>query len=1181
MLAELGAGASGRVYRARDETTHEVVAVKVLDRVSGSALRRFKREFRVLAGLRHMNLVRCQELIEHNGTWMFTMELVVGCPFLDFVRSGERVNYERLRDAALQLAEALCALHVAGLVHRDVKPSNVLVRDDGSVVLLDFGLASPSRESVGFAGTVAYMAPEVAHEVPAAPAADMYSFGAMLHEAMTGTPPFGCGLNALMQRARDDAPRPSATCSDVPADLDALCCALLDPKPHVRPTAHTVLAGLRGKPDSESAQPTLPSLAPTAFFGRLDALAALERARERAREGLFVFAIEGESGIGKTALVRRFIEQTSEPKPWVLFGRSRENEALPYNAVDGAIDDLSRQLMAVPHPQRGSLLPISLDALEELFPVVSGLARPSAHAPRLPSDPGLRRNLAFAQCRELLQRVCDQRAVVLVLDDLQWADAESLDLLGELLRAPEPPCLLLIATLRRGEETDEAVRGALKRWMRAGQSSSLSLAGLSPSDATALALELAGGTGVERAHRLAGETAGHPIFIETLVRAANGGSVAPSFESALRCIADRLSAPTRKLLMAVCIEGTALETSVAASVAGLDGPEASHAVSLLSRERLIRHCRMRAGTWVEPYHDRVRTTLTSLLGTSERRELDRALARTLSSRASPNHESVARHLAHAGDNSKAAEAALKAAERALAALAFDRASKLYEWALALDPSIDVDVRLALAHTLASAGHSRRAARAFAQATESLSGERLLDARARMAQHLIRAGELEEGLAVAREALSEWGFRLSTTRGLTIASITWLWLKRKLRGTHFTPRKASELSASELRRLDALYEIGSALGPVSELHAVEVSMQQLLAALDLGEPGRIGRALALDAVGLYFMGARKRFPVQMAEAKRLVDASGDPLMSAVRCTMEALVFGFYGQHREAQPLIAQALADVDRHTVGLGWFRNGVLMMRFMNAQRLGQEHVLVQEGPAAVQSSLRQDDPYLRAQGLTMVAPYYFLCLDDPHRAQESLDAGAELFKRDQLSAHDWYMLYAQARIDWYQRVPARFERFAERFAPLEAAGVMRLEHVLRESLLVRTAAYVGRAQTGQQGPREAAQLERAITKVARHGTGVKAVRALLCLHAGDESEGLTLLASHQAESASLGHAQQARAAAYVRGKLARGSEGAALVRGAEAEARAQGIVRPEAIFAADLPGFELFIPPTRRAEDA
>ncbi len=253
----------GVVYEVFDRERRQPVALKKLLRYDPAALYLFKQEFRTLADVRHTNLVHLYELVVGDGdTAFFTMELVRGVDFLQYARSvipkvasspletvvslkpgrpdretvrppgadarngktpilsRSAADVDRLRPALRQLVEGIHALHLAGKLHRDVKPSNVLVTAEGRVVLLDFGVATELRGRAGEAaggggevvGTARYMAPEQAGDEARTPASDWYSVGVMLYEALVGRAPFvGSTVDVLTMKSLMDA-TPAGRC---------------------------------------------------------------------------------------------------------------------------------------------------------------------------------------------------------------------------------------------------------------------------------------------------------------------------------------------------------------------------------------------------------------------------------------------------------------------------------------------------------------------------------------------------------------------------------------------------------------------------------------------------------------------------------------------------------------------------------------------------------------------------------------------------------------------------------------------------------------------------------------------------------------------------------------------------------------------------------------------------------
>jgi eukaryotic-like serine/threonine-protein kinase len=238
--ASLGRGGMGEVLRAFDLHLGRQVALKrplLAARPDPAGLARFRREARAAASLAHPNVVAVHDVVLGDGTPYLVMELVQGRPLSEVLADGNGVPIDQALGIAIAIADALEYAHAMGVVHRDVKPANVMVTVAGGVKVLDFGIArslssvTPTDAKVPF-GTPEYLSPEQIRAEPVDGRADIYALGCVLHEMLTGRPPFAGDPIAIAYRHLEERPiAPSVLRGDIPQVVDTAVLRCLQKAP--------------------------------------------------------------------------------------------------------------------------------------------------------------------------------------------------------------------------------------------------------------------------------------------------------------------------------------------------------------------------------------------------------------------------------------------------------------------------------------------------------------------------------------------------------------------------------------------------------------------------------------------------------------------------------------------------------------------------------------------------------------------------------------------------------------------------------------------------------------------------------------------------------------------------------------------------------------------------------------
>ena len=467
----LGEGGMGRVHLAEDDALRRKVALKTLKRKDESSQRRFVREARSAARVSHPNLCPIFEVGEEDGQPFLAMELLSGETLAARLRRGPLPSTEAM-DLAEDLLSALGALHDAGVVHRDVKPSNFFLTLHGGK-LVDFGLArelpGDIARSLGstsditspglIIGTPGYMAPEqiLGHAVDAR--ADLFAAGIVLYEALTGCRPFpGDTAIAALSGTLYEEPPPLVGSPALVA-LDAPIRRALAKKPAERyASAREMAEALRGA--ARAAEAVSPGVAREAFVGRQIELAWLQErfAAAAAGAGSVVF-VTGERGVGKSTLVGEFLRRvrTGSVPVTVVAGRCSEAQG-PAEAFLPFLDAVGRLLTSRGHDQASELLRTYAPTICVQMP--TGLL-PDPDGTLHRQTAGATKERLIREAGDFMEAACRTFPILLFIEDVQWADPASVELLHHVGCRLARQRTLIVGSFRQADV--DAANSALRR----------------------------------------------------------------------------------------------------------------------------------------------------------------------------------------------------------------------------------------------------------------------------------------------------------------------------------------------------------------------------------------------------------------------------------------------------------------------------------------------------------------------------------------------------------------------------------------------------------------------------------------------------------------------------------------------------------------------------------------------
>ncbi len=1202
----LGAGGMGVVFEAVDRQSAARVALKLLPVADPDALFRFKREFRSLAALEHPNLVELYELVAEDDQWFFTMELVDGVDFLDWVRNGRHIRDDpaarppfdaiaderRLRDAMAQLTDGISALHGHGVLHRDLKPSNVLVRPDGQVVILDFGIAvglGDTTRTTAHLGTPPYMSPEqfAGHSLTAA--SDWYSMGVMLYEALTGKTPFTGTAGAIfLAKSKGVVVSPSKLVRGVPADLEALCLALLAAEPALRPAADETIARLAAVIEGDDERsPTMEEPTPV-FVGRVAQLDALESALDAVRRGASrTVYVRGPSGGGKSALIAHFLGEAGRDEGvLVLEGRCDEQESVPFKAVDAVVDALSSWLRTRSPQQLAHLLPTEIAFLGRLFPVLVRVgAIAAARGGVIVRDPREVRRRAFGVLRALLSSLGETATVVVVIDDLQWGDDDSGELLAHLLTGAAPPRMLFVATYRSEYEHTSPCLQVLATAHAARRDGArpdyLTLSALNAAEAQTLARSLLPpGSNDDVVNRVSAESDGNPFFMHELARYVrtrpgwpHHASEAPfDLERALWARIEALPSVARELLGLVAIAGRPVRNDVWRDASG-EAARDPHALALLRHAHLLRSTGSAPLDEVETYHDRIRETIVARLEPAIRRRHHQSLATALAARPDADQETVAVHFAECGEIARASAHFARAAEGAERALAFARAGTLYQRALEsplIEPGQRCVLLTSMGNALANAGRGQLAAQAYERAATIAGADERLDLQRMAATQYAISGHVDEGRALFMHVLRGVGLGSPQSSVALMAQLIARRVQLRLRGLHFVERTERDIPLRDLRRIDALRAVSTALGAVDVVRVAAFQSQALLLALAAGEPRRLALALSWEAVLTATGGPRtaRRSSDMLRLASSLANRVESPQARGMVDFADGWVAFLHGRFSHAVTAGAKAEEIFRDQCTGAWWELSTTRTMMAWAMSHCGDNLELGVRLRAWEPEARARGDHFMVTNLLAFPLPYERLVADDIDGAESFLHEALVLWPYRGFHIQHVSVLFSRALMLLYSGAGADACTEVTRRWPAMVRSLQTQNQVTRVMLRdVRARGALQAAAAGVDRARHLARAARDVRAISRERCSwaagyVERLNAGLAHARGDDAGAIRALETAETSLASAGLALQATIARRQRGLLAGGSAGGALVESADAAMHSRGVVNVDAMSA-------------------
>lgn len=1067
----LGAGAYGQVFSAWDHVRGKLVALKVLRDARPESLLQFKQEFRALSELSHRNLVHFLKLGRSENVWYIVMEQINGAPITvsrtHTVYSTEQrhaamettianvtpiappghgalapafslpagalvtplLDVDTLRDRLLQLADGLLTLHRFGVIHCDLKPSNVMVDDTGRVVILDFGVARYTKhigahhqQIRAYAGTRPYMAPEITNITAAHPSLDWFAVGMMLAEMLTSLAPAMLANATYAQQCELF----TAAAEQHPdyAELFELAALLLHPAPEKRGGfAELVHRCHKG----EGALPTALNLGRAyVFVGRDEELDTLEAAWQRfSNNEATIMIVEGEGGIGKSTLCGEFLRRIAfrDAPPIILLARCRNDELLGYRAFDELVDGIAAVLKTLPEDAIATLRPYCSAALVELFPTLSPFAfhdDDSGTPP--PEDP-------LYALRQLIAQLARLRKLVIWVEDVHQADRDSLRWFARIFAPGDCPEVFLLLSQR--PRPGEPLADGIDIDTLGYAVPTLRLRGLAENVAEKavdswLPPDLDDRDNVIRNLTALGK--GHPYVLRELcrdserVRSLSSGT---TLTQLLRTRIRRLPPHVFDTLVAISTGFEPVSRRVLRHVTGLSASALDGALEYLEEHVLIWKAATVEDEHFEPIHHSVSETCLSdaPMELIQRLHDAHAQAGILELRPQMRPAAIVAHLVRAGRSTEAESYADAIGDAAIRSGAYEVAAQMYDLLLQIAedqrrPASAVVRERAIECRLRT-GRGIDAATLLESLADEMPPEQARALRRRAAEALVLSGHIDSGLAM-NAAASPPGFDEPTSKIPSLLALGKLendLHKRLVAIKDIGPRRI--LNESETAQIDTYRILGIDLGMIDAVRGFQFTMREVNLSIGTNDPARIVRSLSGYCAFTSMSGGKKaeRARAYMEIAKDVVKKVDDQVTHEWLNICEGVLDYHRGEYRKGWDRIKVSYdwmyANASNQHMILSWLE----MHRLFCAQVLGDTNSLRAAYYGQIVEA-RARHNRLHEASITLIGSTTWLIDDAPDAGKAAVDRIQIARTSGRYQLYDYLHMRAACERTLYKQLP-------------------------------------------------------------------------------------------------------------------------------------------------------------------